>query len=131
MTDGPVETLASWVLDEQLLPLAAIRIHTRAGLCQLNDGVAHGCAAAFCIASRRGGDVDALQDAYRSFLAASHGGLDRLGDMIRLREDGREALFYLRNTSAEVVKCSSRCLDSVEDRITAYRQMLRGGVVPI
>lgn len=93
-----------------MLPLAAIRIHTRAGLCQLNDGLAHGCAAAFCIASRRGGDVDALQDAYRSFLAASHGGLDRLGDMIRLREDGREALFYLRNTSAEAVKCSSRCL---------------------
>jgi ferric iron reductase protein FhuF len=137
VVDAPVETLVSWVLEEHLLPLAqAMRVRTRAGLRQLNRGVAYGCAAAFCIASRRGGDVDRLQSAYETFLAASTGDLDRLGEVIRLREGDREGLFYLRNTcclyytSAEAVKCSSCCLDSVEDRITAYRRVLAEGVVP-
>lgn len=137
VVDAPVETLVSWVLDEHLLPLAkAMRVRTRAGLRQLNGGVAHGCAAAFCVASRRGGDVDLLERAYQRFLAASTAGLDALGTVIRLREDDREGLFYLRNTcclyytSAEATKCSSCCLDSVEDRIAAYRRVLAKGVVP-
>ncbi|MBE1593864.1 (2Fe-2S)-binding protein [Nonomuraea angiospora] len=135
--EAPVGTLVSWVLDEHLLPLAhAMRTRTRAGLRQLHGGVAHGCAAAFCIASRRGGDVDLLQRAYEEFLAASTGGLEKLGEVIRLREGDREGLFYLRNTcclyytSDEAVKCSSCCLDSIEDRVTAYRRVLANGVVP-
>ncbi|TMR93556.1 (2Fe-2S)-binding protein [Nonomuraea basaltis] len=134
---APVETLVAWVLDDHLLPLAqAMRIRTRAGLRQLYGGVAHGCAAAFCIASRRGGDVDELERAYRTFLAAASGGLDHLGTVIRLRERDREGLFYLRNTcclyytSAEKVKCSSCCLDTVDDRVTNYRRLLADGVVP-
>ncbi|MFG1697188.1 (2Fe-2S)-binding protein [Nonomuraea sp. NPDC049309] len=137
VVEAPVETLVSWVLDEHLLPLAsAMRTRTRAGLRQLNGGVAHGCAAAFCIASRRGGDVDLLERAYKEFLAASTGGLDRLGRVIKLRQGDREGLFYLRNTcclyytSDEAVKCSSCCLDSVDDRVTAYRRVLADGVIP-
>ncbi len=137
VVNAGVDTLVAWVLDEHLLPLAkAMRVRTRAGLRQLNGGVAHGCAAAFCIASRRGGDVDLLEDAYQKFLAASTGGLDALGKVIRLRENDREGLFYLRNTcclyytSAEATKCSSCCLDPVEDRIAAYRRVLADGVVP-
>lgn len=42
---------------------------------QLHGGVAHGCAAAFCIASRRGGDIDLLEQACQRFLNASTGGL--------------------------------------------------------
>jgi hypothetical protein len=134
---APVERLVSWVLDEHLLPFAhAMRVRTRAGLRQLNGGVAHGCAAAFCIASRRGGDVERLQRAYEEFLAASTGGLDKLGEVIRLREGAQEGLFYLRNTcclyytSDEAMKCSSCCLDSAEDRVAAYRRTLAEGVVP-
>jgi ferric iron reductase protein FhuF len=137
VVDASVDTLVSWTLDEHLLPLArAMRVRTKAGLRQLNGGVAHGCAAAFCIASRRGGDVDLLEQAYQKFLAASTGGLDALGKVIRLREDNREGLFYLRNTcclyytSAEATKCSSCCLDPAEDRIAAYRRVLADGVVP-
>ncbi|MDP4505416.1 (2Fe-2S)-binding protein [Nonomuraea turcica] len=137
VTDAPVETLVTWVLDDHLLPLAqAMHVRTRAGLRQLYGGVAHGCAAAFCIASRRGGDVDQLESAYQTFLTAATGGLDRLGEVIRLAEGGREGLFYLRNTcclyytSAEKVKCSSCCLDTVEDRVANYRRVLADGVVP-
>lgn len=137
VVEAPVSTLVSWILDEHLLPLAqAMRVRTRAGLRQLHGGVAHGCSAAFSIASRRGGDVDKLQAAYEQFLAASTGGLDRLGELVRLREGDREGLFYLRNTcclyytSAEAIKCSSCCLDSVDDRITAYKRTLANGVVP-
>ncbi|MGP3965301.1 (2Fe-2S)-binding protein [Nonomuraea sp. 3N208] len=137
VSDAPVETLVECVLDKHLLPLAeAMRVRTRAGLRQLYGGVAHGCAAAFCIASRRGGDVDQLQKSYETFLAAATGGLDRLGTVVRLKEGDREGLFYLRNTcclyytSAEQVKCSSCCLDSVEDRVTNYRRVLADGVVP-
>jgi hypothetical protein len=137
VVDAPVETLVSWVLDEHLLPLAeAMHVRTRAGLRQMRGGVAHGCAAAFCIASRRGGDVDALEQAYRRFLDASTGGLERLGEVIRLEESGREGLFYLRNTcclyytSAEQTKCASCCLDSTAERVANYRRVLREGVVP-
>ncbi|MEV4896640.1 (2Fe-2S)-binding protein [Nonomuraea sp. NPDC055795] len=133
---GSLDTLVSWVLNEHLLPLAqAMRTRTRAGLRQLNGGVAHGCAAAFCIASRLGADVDVLHAAYRRFLAAAPV-LDPLGEVVRLREGEREGLFYLRRTcclyytSAEAVKCSSCCLDSVEDRVAAYRRVLAAGVVP-
>ena len=135
--DAPVETLVEQVLDDHLLPLAAaLHERTRAGLRQLRGGVAHGCAAAFCIASRLGADVDTLEAAYARFLAASTGGLDRLGEVVRLEEDGRAGLFYLRNTcclyytSAEQSKCSSCCLDPVEDRVANYRRVLRDGVVP-
>ncbi|MFI9843644.1 (2Fe-2S)-binding protein [Nonomuraea sp. NPDC051941] len=137
VTRAPVEQLVAWVLDEHLLPLAqAMHVHTRAGLRQLYGGVAHGCAAAFCIASRRGGDVDQLETAYKTFLAAATGDPERLGTVIRLKEGDREGLFYLRNTcclyytSAEQVKCSSCCLDSVDDRIANYRRVLADGVVP-
>lgn len=137
VVEAPVDTLVSWVLDEHLLPLAqALHTRTRAGLRQLRGGVAHGCAAAFCIASRRGGDVDALERAYRVFLAASTGGLDRLGEVIRLRDGDREGLFYLRNTcclyytSAEATKCASCCLDTTDDRVANYRRVLHAGVIP-
>lgn len=137
LSEASVGTLVQQVLDEHLLPLAtALHVRTRAGLRQLRGGVAHGCAAAFCIASRKGVDVDALEDAYRRFLAASTGGLDRLGEVIRLEEDGRAGLFYLRETcclyytSAEQTTCSSCCLDSVPDRVENYRQVLRQGIVP-
>ncbi|WP_157251374.1 (2Fe-2S)-binding protein [Nonomuraea typhae] len=133
---GSLETLVAWTLDEHLLPLAqAMRVRTKAGLRQLNGGVAHGCAAAFCIASRLGADVDTLHAAYLRFLAAAPV-LDPLGEVVRLREGDREGLFYLRRTcclfytSAEKVKCSSCCLDSVGDRLAAYRRVLAAGVVP-
>lgn len=77
-----------------------------------------------------------LEHAYQKFLAASTGGLEALGEVIRLRENHREGLFYLRNTcclyytSAEATKCSSCCLDPAEDRIAAYRRVLADGVVP-
>ncbi|HET6293681.1 MAG TPA: hypothetical protein VFG33_09905 [Kribbella sp.] len=80
--------------------------------------------------------MELLERTYQKFLAASTGGLDALGKVIRLRENNREGLFYLRNTcclyytSAEASKFSSCCLDSVEDRITAYRRVLAEGVVP-
>jgi FhuF 2Fe-2S C-terminal domain len=135
--EAPVETLVEWVLDDHLLPLAqAMRVRTRAGLRQLHGGVAHGCAAAFCIASRRGGNVDRLLSSYETFMAAAGGGLERLGSVIRLREGEREGLFYLRNTcclyytSAEQVKCASCCLDSVEERVSKYRRVLTEDVVP-
>lgn len=135
--EAPVETLVRQVLDEHLLPLAtAMHVRTRAGLRQLRGGAAHGCAAAFCIASRRGADVDSLEDAYRRFLAVSTGGLDKLGEVVRLEAGGRAGLFYLRNTcclyytSAEQSKCSSCCLDPVDDRIRSYRRVLREGVIP-
>lgn len=137
VVEAPVSTLVSWVLDEHLLPLAkAMRVRTRAGLRQLNGGVAHGCATAFSVASQRGGDVERLERAYTEFLAAATGGLDRLGEMIRLSENGAEGLFYLRNTcclyytAAEAIKCSSCCLDSVDDRVAAYRSRLAEGVRP-
>lgn len=136
VSPGSLDTLVSWVLDEHLLPLArAMRVRTKAGLRQLNGGVAHGCAAAFCVASRLGADVDQLHAAYLRFLAAAPV-LDPLGEVIRLREGDREGLFYLRRTcclyytSAEATKCSSCCLDSVEDRISNYRRVLAAGVVP-
>lgn len=137
IVDASVDKLVSWVLDEHLLPLAeALHNRSRAGRRQLRGGVAHGCAAAFCIASRLGGDVDALERAYGRFLASSTGGLDKLGEVIRLREGDREGLFYLRNTcclyytATEATKCSSCCLDTTEDRLANYRRVLRDGVVP-
>ncbi|GAA0950778.1 (2Fe-2S)-binding protein [Nonomuraea longicatena] len=133
---GSLDTLVSWVLDEHLLPLAAsMRERTKAGMRQLNGGVAHGCAAAFCIASRLGGDVGQLHASYERFLAAAPV-LDPLGEVVRLQEGEREGLFYLRRTcclyytSAEATKCSSCCLDSVADRIANYRRVLAAGVVP-
>ncbi|MBB3725831.1 hypothetical protein [Nonomuraea dietziae] len=129
--EGPVETLVAWVLEEHLLPLAdALRSRTRAGLRQLHGGIAYGCAAAFCSASLRGGDVDLLEAAYHRFMAAAGGGLDRLGTVVRLREGAREGLFYLRDTcclyytSAEKTLCASCCLDTSQDRIAAYRAVL-------
>ncbi|MFG1957722.1 hypothetical protein [Nonomuraea sp. NPDC049028] len=137
VAEAPVTTLVEWVLDDHLLPLAqAMRVRTRAGLRQLHGGVAHGCAAAFCIASRRGGNVDQLESAYKTFSAASTIDLDRLGKVVRLTADDRKGLFYLRDTcclyytSMEETKCSSCCLDSVDQRIANYRRVLVEGVVP-
>ena len=134
---APVEVLVEQVLDQHLLPLArAMHQRTRAGMRQMLGGVAHGCAAAFCLASRMGQDVDLLEERYETFLAAADSGFERLGRVVRLREEGREGLFYLRNTcclyytSAVAEYCSSCCLDSVEDRIANYRRVLREGVVP-
>ncbi|MFF5209549.1 IucA/IucC family C-terminal-domain containing protein [Streptosporangium sp. NPDC000396] len=130
--------LVSQVLDDHLFPLAdALRTHSRAGKRQLNGGIAQGCAAAFGAASRiPGADVDALQRAYEEFLAACPQELGRLGEMVRLAEDGREGLFYLRRTCCLFYtadhgeKCASCCLDSVEDRVANYRRILTGGAVP-
>ncbi|WP_344843333.1 hypothetical protein, partial [Nonomuraea dietziae] len=106
------------MLEEHLLPLAdALRSRTRAGLRQLHGGIAYGCAAAFCSASLRGGDVDLLEAAYHRFMAAAGGGLDRLGTVVRLREGAREGLFYLRDTC---------CLLLHLGREDAVRQLLPG-----
>lgn len=135
--DAPVELLVDQVLHQHLLPLVeSMHARTRAGRRQLLGGAAHGCAAAFCLASRMGQDVDLLEARYNTFLASTDVGLEKLGRVIRLREGEREGLFYLRNTcclyytSAEQSKCSSCCLDSVEDRVANYRETLRRGVRP-
>ena len=134
---APVELLVEQVLDGHLLPLAeAMHKRTRAGMRQMLGGVAHGCAAAFCLASRMGHDVDLLEQRYESFLDATDVGFESLGRVVRLREGDREGLFYLRNTcclyytSAVASTCSSCCLDTVEERITNYRATLSQGVVP-
>jgi ferric iron reductase protein FhuF len=135
--DGSVDVLVEQVLDQHLLPLArAMHERTRAGMRQMLGGVAHGCAAPFCIASRLGQDVDLLEERYHAFLAATGAGLDRLGGVVRLQEGDREGLFYLRNTcclyytSAVAETCSSCCLIPVGDRIENYRRVLGEGVVP-
>jgi len=137
VADGSVELLVDQVVHQHLVPLVnAMQVKTRAGHRQLLGGAAHGCAAAFCLASRMGQDVDLLEERHNTFLAATDVGFEKLGEVIRLREGDREGLFYLRNTcclyytSAELSKCSSCCLDSVEDRITNYRRVLREGVKP-
>lgn len=134
---APVELLVEQVLHQHLLPLAkAMHERTRAGMRQMLGGVAHGCAAAFCLASRMGHDVNLLERRYETFLDATDMGLNGLGRIIRLREGDREGLFYLRNTcclyytSAVASTCSSCCLDPVEERIANYRAVLAGGVVP-
>jgi ferric iron reductase protein FhuF len=133
---APVDVLVEQVLDLHLLPLArAMHQRTRAGMRQMLGGVAHGCAAPFCLASRMGQDVDLLEERYETFLAATEG-FERLGRVVRLREGDREGLFYLRNTcclyytSKVADTCSSCCLESVEDRIANYRRVLREGLVP-
>lgn len=135
--DAPVELLVDQVVHQHLVPLVdALHTKTRAGRRQLMGGAAHGCAAAFCLASRMGEDVDLLEERYETFLAATDVGFERLGRVVRLEEDGRAGLFYLRNTcclyytSAEQSMCSSCCLDSVEDRLDNYRTVLRDGVKP-
>ena len=137
MRGAPVELLVEQVVHQHLVPLVeALQARTRAGRRQLMGGAAHGCAAAFSLASRMGEDVDLLEQRYHQFLAATDVGFERLGRVVRLREGNREGLFYLRNTcclyytSAEQSKCSSCCLDSEEDRITHYREVLGQGVVP-
>jgi ferric iron reductase protein FhuF len=137
MPGATVELLVEQVLHQHLLPLVdAMHRRTRAGRRQLMGGAAHGCAAAFCLPSRMGEDVDVLESAHERFLAASNVGFERLGRVIRLSEGGREGLFYLRNTcclyytSAEQTKCSSCCLDSEPERISNYRRVLREGLVP-
>jgi ferric iron reductase protein FhuF len=134
---APVRLLVEQVVHQHLVPLVeALQNKTRAGHRQLMGGAAHGCAAAFCLASRMGQDVDLLEERYHTFLAAADVGFEKLGRVVRLRDRDREGLFYLRNTcclyytSAEQSKCSSCCLDSVEDRIVNYRKVLRGGVQP-
>lgn len=134
---GSVELLVDQLLHQHLVPLVeAMQARTRAGRRQLMGGAAHGCAAAFCLASRMGQDVDLLEERYETFLAATDVGFEKLGRVVRLREGDREALFYLRNTcclyytSAERSKCSSCCLDPVADRIANYREVLRSGTVP-
>ncbi len=131
VVDASVDTLVSWVLDEHLLPLTeAMHRRTRASRRQLLGGVAQGCSAAFTIASRKG-DVDGIERAWQRFLAASDCGLEKLGDVVRLREGEREGLFYLRNTcclyytSAEAETCASCCLLGVDERIESYRTFLR------
>ena len=134
---APVELLVEQVVHQHLLPLVdSLHARTRAGRRQLMGGAAHGCAAAFCLASRLGADVDVLEQRYAKFLAATNVGFEKLGRVVRLREGDREGLFYLRNTcclyytSAEQSKCSSCCLDSVGVRIDNYRSVLRSGVAP-
>lgn len=137
LASASVDVLVEQVLDQHLLPLArAMHQRTRAGMRQMLGGVAHGCAAAFCLASRMGQDVDLIEERYETFLAAADHGFERLGRVVRLREGDREGLFYLRNTcclyytSRVAETCSSCCLDPVEDRIANYRRVLREGLVP-
>lgn len=137
VTGAPVELLVEQVVHQHLIPLVeSLQTKTRAGRRQLMGGAAHGCAAAFCLASRMGEDVDLLEEKYKAFLAATDVGFEKLGRVIRLRDDDRAGLFYLRNTcclyytSAEQSKCSSCCLDSVEDRVVNYRKVLQEGVQP-
>lgn len=134
---APVDLLVEQVLHQHLLPLAeAMRNRTRAGRRQILGGAAHGCAAAFCLASRMGQNVDLLEERYETFLAASDLGFERLGRVVRLSVNGRDGLFYLRNTcclyytSAHGSKCSSCCLDPESERIGNYRAVLREGLVP-
>jgi hypothetical protein len=131
VVDGAVDTLVGWVLDEHLLPLAdALHERTRAGRRQLLGGVAQGCSAAFTIGSRHG-DVTAFERAWEDFVSAAGHGVSELGDVVRLREGGREGLFYLRNTcclyytSAEAELCASCCVIPREERIASYRTFLR------
>jgi ferric iron reductase protein FhuF len=135
--NGSVDLLVDQVVHQHLVPLVdAMQAKTRAGHRQLMGGAAHGCAAAFCLASRMGKDTDLLEERYETFLAATDVGFERLGRVVRLREGDREGLFYLRNTcclyytSAEQSKCSSCCLDSVEDRVANDRAVLREGTKP-
>lgn len=137
VANGSVELLVEQVVHQHLVPLVeAMQAKTRAGRRQLMGGAAHGCAAAFCLASRMGQDVDLLEAKYAEFLAATDVGFDKLGKVIRLREEDREGLFYMRNTcclyytSAEQTYCSSCCLTPVEDRLDNYRKVLVGGVTP-
>lgn len=137
VSGAPVTVLVDQVLHQHLLPLArAMHERSRAGWRQMLGGVAHGCAAAFCLASRLGQDVDLLDRRYAEFLDATDVGLERLGRVIRLQEDDREGLFYLRNTcclyytSVHESKCSSCCLDPEADRVANYRRVLRDAVVP-
>jgi ferric iron reductase protein FhuF len=134
---APVALLVEQVVHQHLAPLVeAMHARTRAGRRQLMGGAAHGCAAAFCLASRMGQDIDLLEERYNTFLAATDVGFEKLGRVIRLREGSREGLFYLRNTcclyytSAEQSKCSSCCLDSEADRVAGYREVLRSGARP-
>ena len=134
---GPVELLVEQVVHQHLVPLVdSMQARTRAGRRQLMGGAAHGCAAAFCLTSRMGQDIDLLEERYATFLAATDVGFERLGRVVRLREGEREGLFYLRNTcclyytSAEQSKCSSCCLDPVSERLANYRSVLRSGLVP-
>lgn len=134
---GPLELLVDQVLHQHLIPLVeALQVRTRAGRRQLMGGAAHGCAAAFCLPSRMGEDVDLLEERYHTFLAATDVGFEKLGRVVRLREAGREGLFYLRNTcclyytSAEQSTCSSCCLDPIDERIANYRKLLRSGTLP-
>lgn len=133
---APVELLVEQVLHQHLLPLAeAMHKRTRAGMRQLLGGVAHGCAAAFCLPSLMGHDVDLLERRFETFLKATDMGLEDLGRVIRLRGGDREGLFYLRNTcclyytSAIASICSNCCLDPAEERIANYREVLAEGVV--
>lgn len=132
-----VDLLVDQVLHQHLIPLVeALQARTRAGRRQLMGGAAHGCAAAFCLASRMGEDVDLLDERYHTFLAATDVGFEKLGRVVRLREGDREGLFYLRNTcclyytSAEQSTCSSCCLDPEDARIANYRKVLRSGTLP-
>ncbi|GGS95087.1 hypothetical protein GCM10010156_61720 [Planobispora rosea] len=133
-----LKLLVGQILDGHLFPLAeALRARSRAGRRQLNGGIAQGCAAAFGVASRApGADVDLLERAYREFLAACPAELGSLGEMVRLAEDGRQGLFYLRRTcclfytAEHGEKCASCCLDSTADRIANYRRVLSGNPAP-
>ncbi|GAT71011.1 Fe-S oxidoreductase [Planomonospora sphaerica] len=136
--DERLALLVGQVLDEHLFPLAeALRVRSRAGRRQLYGGIAQGCAAAFGAASRTpGADVDLLHRSYDAFLAACPPELGGLGELVRLSEGGREGLFYLRRTcclfytAVHGEKCASCCLDSVEDRVRAYRRVLAGAASP-
>ena len=137
VSGGSVELLVDQLLHQHLVPLVeAMQARTRAGRRQLMGGAAHGCAAAFCLASRMGQDVDLLEERYETFLAVTDLGFEKLGRVVRLQEGDREALFYLRNTcclyytSAEQSTCSSCCLDPVAERVANYRAVLRSGSVP-
>jgi hypothetical protein len=127
-------TLVRWAFTDHLLPLAeAMHRRTRAGRRQLLGGIAQGSAAAVTVPSRSG-DADRFARAWDRLAVATRAvgcDLDGVGDVVRLREGGREGLFYLRDTcclyytSAEQELCASCCLTPREERVAAYRRFLR------
>jgi hypothetical protein len=137
LSDGDEDdeaTLVRWAFTDHLLPLAeAMHRRTRAGRRQLLGGIAQGSAAAVTVPSRTG-DADRFARAWDRLVAATREvgcDLDRVGDVVRLREAAREGLFYLRDTcclyytSAERELCASCCLTPREERVAAYRRFLR------
>ncbi|MBA2895352.1 (2Fe-2S)-binding protein [Nonomuraea soli] len=127
---GGVDDLVEQIVHGHLEPLAAaMHLATKASLHQLRGGITHGCAAAF--AAARAADAGQRERAHKTFIAACPPEYATLGELVRLREGDREGLFYLREscclfyTAEHGGLCASCCLTSRDERIAAYREVLR------